>query len=87
MADCGDCIMEMERDIDKIAKGWSIAMKYSQERLEKVYNLDREQLDAAIHQGHLVLETVCLFVHACIKHGQYRRVVPITEIPFYSTVQ
>jgi hypothetical protein len=65
-----DCIME--GDIDKIAKGWSIAMRYSEERLKRVYDLDNEKLDAAIHEGRLVLETVCLFVHACVKHGQYK---------------
>ncbi|CAH0040227.1 unnamed protein product [Clonostachys solani] len=65
-----DCIME--GDIDQIAKGWSIAMRYSEERLKRVYDLDSEKLDAAIHEGRLVLETVCLFVHACVKHGQYK---------------
>lgn len=59
-------------DLDKIAKGWSIAMFYSKERLRRVYELDDAQLGAAVDDGKLVLETLCLFVHACIKRGQYR---------------
>ncbi|KAK5991105.1 hypothetical protein PT974_09383 [Cladobotryum mycophilum] len=60
------------RDLDKIAKGWSLAMKYSTKRLKRVHELDESQLDAAISEGHLILETVCLFVHSCIKSGQYK---------------
>ncbi|EJP64267.1 hypothetical protein ACQRIT_007826 [Beauveria bassiana] len=59
-------------DLDKISKGWSIAMFYSKERLRRVYELDDAQLDKAVEDGKLVLETLCLFVHACIKRGQYR---------------
>lgn len=58
--------------LDKIAKGWSIAMFYSKERLKRVYELEEEQLNTAIQEGRLVLETVCLFIHACIKRGQYK---------------
>ncbi|KAF4472777.1 hypothetical protein FALBO_331 [Fusarium albosuccineum] len=61
-----------ERDIDKIAKGWEIAMSYSKDRLKRVYDLKGDQLDDAINEGRLVLETVCLFMHACVKHGQYK---------------
>ncbi|QGI65828.1 hypothetical protein CEK26_009778 [Fusarium fujikuroi] len=59
-------------DLDKIAKGWKTAMKYSKERLQRVHDLAADELDDAINDGHLVLETVCLFVHACIKHNQYK---------------
>lgn len=62
-----------ERDLDQVAKGWSIAMSCSRERLKRVNSWDGERLERAVKEGHLVLETVCLFVHACIKHGQYRR--------------
>ena len=68
MADCQD------NDLDTVAKGWSIAMFYSKERLRRVYELDDAQLNAAVKEGKLVLETVCLFVHACIKRGQYKYV-------------
>ena len=61
-----------DQDIEKIAKGWSIAMFYSKERLKRVYELEEDQLEAAVQEGRLVLETVCLFVHACIKRGQYK---------------
>ncbi|KAF4473803.1 hypothetical protein FAGAP_12864 [Fusarium agapanthi] len=59
-------------DLDKIAKGWKTAMKYSKERLQRVHDLAADELDDAINDGHLVLETVCLFVHACIRHNQYK---------------
>ncbi|KAK0387906.1 hypothetical protein NLU13_4151 [Sarocladium strictum] len=60
-----------ERDVEKIAKGWSIAMVYSKERLRKIDKLEDTQLDEAVREGRLVLETTCLFVHACVKRGQY----------------
>ncbi|ODA83250.1 hypothetical protein RJ55_01762 [Drechmeria coniospora] len=65
MADCP------ERDLEKISKGWSTAMSYSKERLQRVHSLESEELEQATRDGNLVLETVCLFVHACIKCGQY----------------
>ncbi|EFY95486.1 uncharacterized protein G6M90_00g061080 [Metarhizium brunneum] len=61
-----------ERDIEKIAKGWTIAMLYSKERLKRIYDWGNDQLEEAAKGGILVLETVCLFVHACVKHGQYQ---------------
>ncbi|KAK7415228.1 hypothetical protein QQZ08_000672 [Neonectria magnoliae] len=61
-----------ERDIEKIAKGWSIAMNYSKERLKRVFDLECDQLEDAVNEGRVVLETICLFMHACIKHGQYK---------------
>ncbi|KAK3196237.1 hypothetical protein K4F52_000617 [Lecanicillium sp. MT-2017a] len=51
MADCHD------HDLDTVAKGWSIAMFYSKERLRRVYELDDAQLNAAVKEGKLVLET------------------------------
>ncbi|OAA47052.1 hypothetical protein NOR_02688 [Metarhizium rileyi] len=47
-------------------------MLYSKERLKRVYDWENDQLEEAIKGGILVLETVCLFVHACVKHGQYQ---------------
>ena len=67
-----------EHDIEKIAKSWSVAMKFSKNRLEKVYKLNDAQLDAAIHDGRIVLETVCLFVHSSVKGGQFKFVQPGT---------
>lgn len=64
--------LEEMTDMEKIAKGWSIAMFYSKERLQRVHSLTDGQLDKAVQEGRLVLETLCLFVHACIKRGQYR---------------
>ncbi|KZZ96084.1 hypothetical protein AAL_04380 [Moelleriella libera RCEF 2490] len=61
-----------ERDIDKIAKGWTIAMVYSKERLQRLNGWEHDQMEKAEREGKLVLETTCLFVHACVKHGQYQ---------------
>jgi hypothetical protein len=61
-----------DRDLTKMSRGWDIAMKYSKDRLERVYDLKCDQLEAAVNAGRVVLETVCLFMHACIKHGQYK---------------
>ncbi|KAG5981436.1 hypothetical protein E4U55_002940 [Claviceps digitariae] len=63
--------MPPERDIDKIAKGWSIAMSYSKKRLQTLHDWQDQELQTAVRQGKLVLETVCLFVHACVRHRQY----------------
>ncbi|KAF4454805.1 hypothetical protein F53441_2747 [Fusarium austroafricanum] len=59
-------------DLDKISKGWSIAMECSKRRLQQVHDLEADQLDDAINNGHLVLETVCVFVHACIRQNQFK---------------
>ncbi|KAG5929245.1 hypothetical protein E4U53_002484 [Claviceps sorghi] len=64
--------MRPERDIDKIAKGWTIAMSYSEKRLKRLHDWKDHELQTAARRGMLVLETVCLFVHACVKHGQYQ---------------
>lgn len=61
-----------EKDLQKIAKGWSIAMEYSKERLKRVHDLEDDQMENAINEGLLVLETTCLFMHACVKRGQYK---------------
>ncbi|CEI60762.1 hypothetical protein FVEN_g2574 [Fusarium venenatum] len=61
-----------ERDIEEMAKGWSKAMGFSKARLQRVHDLAEDQLDDAINAGHLVLENVCLFIHACVRHGQFR---------------
>ncbi|CAM1501769.1 Fc.00g037530.m01.CDS01 [Cosmosporella sp. VM-42] len=61
-----------ERDVEKIAKGWSIAMNYSKDRIKRIYDLEDDQMEEAINEGRVVLETVCLFMHACVKHGQYK---------------
>ncbi|KAG6014713.1 hypothetical protein E4U54_004962 [Claviceps lovelessii] len=64
--------MRPERDLDKIAKGWTIAMAYSAKRLKSLHGWQDRELETAARQGKLVLETTCLFVHACVKHGQYQ---------------
>ena len=61
-----------EKDIERIAKSWSLAMGCSKERLENVYKLKGAQLDDAVQEGRLVLETVCVFVHTSVKMGQFR---------------
>ncbi|KAL6857864.1 hypothetical protein ACO1O0_005307 [Amphichorda felina] len=61
-----------DNDIEKISKSWSVAMKFSRDRLQRVYKLSDAQLDTAIHDGRLVLETVCLFVHSSVKIGQFK---------------
>lgn len=70
-----------ERDMDKIAKGWKIAMAYSRDRLKRVHDWKDDELERAVREGRLVLETVCLFVHACIKHGQYQCVFASCCLP------
>ncbi|RBR16780.1 uncharacterized protein FIESC28_06815 [Fusarium coffeatum] len=61
-----------ETDLEKMTKGWSKAMEFSKARLQRIHDLAEDQLDDAIKAGHLVLENVCLFMHACVKRGQYR---------------
>ena len=67
--------------MDKIAKGWTIAMLYSKDRLKRVHGWGDDQLDKAVRDGKLVLETVCLFVHACVKRGQYQYVWSLPPPP------
>lgn len=47
-----------DRDLDRVAKGWSIAMVYSCERLQRVHAWNGERLEQAVKEGRLVLETV-----------------------------
>lgn len=61
-----------EQKIEQIAKGWSIAMTYSRERIRNVYQLGDEELQMAEHEGRVVLENVCLFVHSSVKRGQFK---------------
>ncbi len=61
-----------DTDMEKVAKSWSAAMRFSKERMQKVWNLHESEMDAAVQDGRLVLETVCLFVHSSIKSGQFR---------------
>uniref|UniRef100_A0A0D2XHJ6 Uncharacterized protein n=1 Tax=Fusarium oxysporum (strain Fo5176) TaxID=660025 RepID=A0A0D2XHJ6_FUSOF len=64
-------------DLDKIAKGWKIAMKCSKERLQRVHDLAADELDDAINDGHLVLETVCLLPLSFwrVLHAEYGIIV------------
>ncbi|KAI9163180.1 hypothetical protein HJFPF1_04779 [Paramyrothecium foliicola] len=61
-----------DTELGKMAKGWSLAMSYSKDRLKNVYQLEDFQLEDAIKDGRLLLETVCLFTHCCVKRKQYR---------------
>lgn len=60
--------------MNKIEKGWGIATRCSEERLKRIYDWTDDELSAAIQEGLVMLETVCVFVHGCIKSGQYRYV-------------
>jgi hypothetical protein len=64
-----------ENNLEKMAKGWSKAMECSEEKLRVVRGLEGEALAQAIGQGQLILETVCLFTHACVKSNQFRSVI------------
>lgn len=61
-----------EEKVDQIAKGWSIAMTYSKERIRNVHGLSDEELQTAEHEGRVILENVCLFVHSSVKRGQFK---------------
>lgn len=61
-----------EEKIEQIAKGWSIAMTYSKERIRAVHQLSDEELQMAEHEGRVVLENVCLFVHSSVRRGQFK---------------
>jgi hypothetical protein len=61
-----------ETSLDRIAKSWSLAMEYSRERIQKVHGLTDDEMRHAANEGHVVLETVCLFVHSSIKRGQFK---------------
>lgn len=74
MADLPETALE---HLEHAAKAWSTATFYSEEKLKRICKLEGAKLDAAIDEGRLVLETVCLFVHACVKHGQFRSVLDL----------
>ncbi|KAG9258594.1 uncharacterized protein F5Z01DRAFT_203251 [Emericellopsis atlantica] len=61
-----------ETNLDRIAKSWSLAMGYSHERIQKVHDLTDEEMRHAANEGHVVLETVCLFIHSSIKRAQFK---------------
>lgn len=60
------------KDLEEMAKAWSKAMEFSKARFQRVHDLAEDQLDDAINAGHLVLENVCLFIHAGVRYGQFR---------------
>ncbi|KAH6605171.1 hypothetical protein Trco_006878 [Trichoderma cornu-damae] len=53
-------------------KGWAIAMSCSERRLRRKYEWTDAELDAAAKEGLVMLETVCVFVHGCVKSGQFK---------------
>ncbi|KAL4722444.1 hypothetical protein ACLX1H_010798 [Fusarium chlamydosporum] len=69
-----------ETDVEEMAKAWSKAMEFSEARLQRVHDLAEDQLDDAINAGHLVLENVCLFMHACVKRGQFKPPISFWQI-------
>lgn len=66
-----------EMTIKKMEKGWAIATRCSEERLRRVHGWDEEQLGEAVRRGLVLLETVCVFVHGCIKSGQFKYVLQL----------
>ncbi|TFB02300.1 hypothetical protein CCMA1212_005952 [Trichoderma ghanense] len=69
-----------EMTIKKMEKGWAIATRCSEERLRRVHGWDEEQLGEAVRRGLVLLETVCVFVHGCIKSGQFKLPVEFWKI-------
>ncbi|KAF4595181.1 hypothetical protein GQ602_000794 [Ophiocordyceps camponoti-floridani] len=64
-------LYEPQKDLHVIAKAWKKASKHSLDRLQRIHKLEGPQLEEAVRDGRLVLETACLLVHASIKQGQY----------------
>lgn len=58
--------------LNKMEKGWAIATRCSEQRLKRVYEWTDAELGTAVKEGMVMLETVCVFVHGCIKSGQYK---------------
>jgi hypothetical protein len=58
--------------LNKMEKGWAIATRCSEQRLVRIYDWTDAELDAAVKEGLVMLETVCVFVHGCIKSGQFK---------------
>ncbi|KAH7316627.1 hypothetical protein B0I35DRAFT_259510 [Stachybotrys elegans] len=59
-----------ESIIDKMAKGWQLAQEYSKKRLLAADNRNEMDPESKFDEC-LLLETLCLFLHACIKPGQH----------------
>jgi hypothetical protein len=66
--------------LNKMEKGWAIATRCSEQRLKRIYEWTDAELNTAIREGMVMLETVCVFVHGCIKSGQYK----CAKLPFHS---
>lgn len=66
--------------LNKMEKGWAIATRCSEQRLKRIYEWTDAELNTAIKEGMVMLETVCVFVHGCIKSGQYK----CAKLPFHS---
>lgn len=64
--------------LKKMEKGWAIAMRCSEQRLQRIYEWTDAELNTAVKEGMVMLETVCVFVHGCIKSGQYK----CAKLPF-----
>lgn len=58
-----------EPDPVKISKGWSLAMDCSERRLLRIHGSRYANL---VDEKILVLETLCLLIHASLRPGQYR---------------
>ncbi|UKZ82373.1 hypothetical protein TrVFT333_010161 [Trichoderma virens FT-333] len=71
-----------DNTLHKIEKGWSIAMSCSEERLKRLYGWTDDELVVAKQQGLVMLETVCVFVHGCVKSGQYKLPVDFWKMLF-----
>lgn len=65
-------LQSRDKEISQIAKSWAIAMATSRDRLQRIDKLQGDEMDAAVQEGRLILETVCLFVHASLRCGQFR---------------
>ncbi|KEY65725.1 hypothetical protein S7711_05555 [Stachybotrys chartarum IBT 7711] len=59
-------------DLELIRSGWKIAMACSKDRLVSVHGWSDSEVEKATNDGRLMLETISVFVHCCIKSGQYR---------------
>ncbi|KAL7800009.1 hypothetical protein V8C37DRAFT_363739 [Trichoderma ceciliae] len=66
--------------MNKMEKGWTIATRCSEERLKRIYEWTDAELDAAVKKGLVMLETVCVFVHGCVKSGQFKLPVEFWKI-------
>lgn len=68
-----DTMLDFDEGVlNKMEKGWAIATRCSEQRLKRIYEWTDSELNTAIKEGMVMLETVCVFVHGCIKSGQYK---------------